>query len=97
MQLGWAAAAKVAPGALLPVHVGQVLLPGGRDPADDPPAVLVARAVLKVMSSVGTGPSATHRVALEILATLLVEVGQVHVLPVRRGLLGTELVQVEVP
>lgn len=32
VQLGGAAAAEVAPGAVLPVHVGQVLLPGSRDP-----------------------------------------------------------------
>lgn len=89
VQLRGAAAAEVAPGAVLPLHVGQVLLPRRRDPADH--AVFVPGPVFEVRP-VGTGPASADRVA-----PLLVDVGQVHVLPVGRVLLGAELVQVEVP
>lgn len=79
MQLGGTAAAEVAPGPVLPLHVGQVLLPRCRYPTDH--AVFVTCPVLDV-GPVGTGPSSADRVALKVVTPLLVDVGQVHVLPV---------------
>lgn len=58
--------------------------------------MFVARPVLEVRP-VGAGPASADRVTLEVVALLLVDIRQVHVLPVRGVLLGAELVQVEVP